>query len=63
MAAKFSLLSYLEEEITHFAAIADTLKKDPDANIFKNLGLKYAVRFKKEFQIQLQFMSSVPLHG
>lgn len=53
MAAKFSFfISYLDEEITHFAAIADLLKKDADANIFRNgLGLKYgsAVRFKKEF--------------
>lgn len=52
MVAKFPFfISYLDEEITHFAAIADLLKKDADANIFKNLGLKYgsAVRFKKEF--------------
>lgn len=45
------LLSHLEEEITSYPIIADLLKKDADAGIFKNLGLKYgaAVRFKHEF--------------
>ncbi|KAL9970491.1 hypothetical protein ACROYT_G022875 [Oculina patagonica] len=40
-----------EEEITSYPIIADLLKKDADAGIFKNLGLKYgaAVRFKHEF--------------
>lgn len=42
---------FQDEEVTHFAAIADLLKKDAEANIFRNLGLKYgsAVRFKKGF--------------
>ena len=42
---------YLEEEITSFPVVADLLKKDADARIYKNLGLKYgaAVRFKHEF--------------
>lgn len=64
MAAKFPFfISYLNEEIIHFAAIADLLKKDADPNIFKNLGLKYgsAVRFKKEFSstvaVRAQFHS------
>jgi len=41
----------LEEEITSFPVVADLLKKDADAGIYRNLGLKYgaAVRFKHEF--------------
>ena len=57
MVAKFSFsLSYLDEEITHFAAIADVLKKDADANIIRNLGLKWgsAVRFKGPFPTLMQ---------
>ena len=44
-------VSCLDEEITHFSAIADLLKREVDANISRNLGLKYgsAVRFKTEF--------------
>ena len=44
-------VSCLDEEITHFSAIADRLKREADANIFRNLGLKYgsAVQFKTEF--------------
>ncbi|KAJ7378989.1 hypothetical protein OS493_018783 [Desmophyllum pertusum] len=40
-----------EEEITSYPIIADLLKKDADAGIFKNLDLKYGavVRFKHEF--------------
>ncbi|CAH3162683.1 unnamed protein product [Pocillopora meandrina] len=57
-------ISYLNEEITHFAAIADLLKKDADPNIFKNLGLKYgsAVRFKKEFSntVAVHELNSTP---
>ena len=52
MVARFSLfVSCLDEEITHFSAIADLLKREADASIFRNLGLKYgsAVRFKTEF--------------
>lgn len=65
MAAKFPFfISYLDEEITHFAAIADLLKRDADANIFKNLGLKYgsAVRFKKEFSntVAVHELNSTP---
>ena len=65
MAAKFPFsISYRDEEITHFAAIADLLKKDADANIFKNLGLKYgsAVRFKKEFSntVAVHELNSTP---
>ncbi|KAM7429076.1 hypothetical protein ABFA07_020012 [Porites harrisoni] len=42
---------FQDEEITHFSAIADLLKREADASIFRNLGLKYgsAVRFKTEF--------------
>ena len=47
MVARFSLfVSRLDEEITHFSAIADLLKKEPDPSIFRNIGLKYAVRYK-----------------
>ena len=65
MAAKFPFfISYRDEEITHFAAIADLLKKDADANIFKNLGPKYgsAVRFKKEFSntVAVHELNSTP---
>ena len=64
MAEKFPFfISYLDEEVTHFAAIADLLKKDADANI-KNLGLKYgsAVRFKKEFSntVAVHELNSTP---
>ena len=50
MVASFSLfVSRLDEETTHFSAIADLLKKETDASIFRNIGLKYAVRYKTEF--------------
>ena len=47
----YCLLQYLEEEITSFLVLADLMKKDADAAIYKSLGLKYgaAVRFKHEF--------------
>ena len=53
-----SFVSCLDEEITHFSAIADLLKREADANIFRNLRLKYgsAVRFKTEFS------NAGPLH-
>lgn len=65
MAAKFPFfISYLDEEITHFTAIADRLKRDADANIFKNLRLKYgsAVRVKKEFSntVAVHELNSTP---
>ena len=37
MVAKFSLcVSRLDEEITHFSAIADLLKREADASIFSS---------------------------
>ena len=65
MVAKFSLcVSRLDEEITHLSAIADLLKRDADASIFRNLGIKYgsAVRFKTEFSntVPVRQLSSSP---
>ncbi|CAH3166980.1 unnamed protein product, partial [Porites lobata] len=53
-----------DEEITHLSAIADLLKRDADASIFRNLGIKYgsAVRFKTEFSntVPVRQLSSSP---